>query len=604
MSRRRGWSYHLMAPVRWLSELFRLVVQVPFYETLRFFEQLGHSLTSGTGAKSWLGILSYYVFWLPLTIWYLVVSLSRAAMGAFASWPSTMRLRDLATGLPALIVAVPVIFALTALRKDRNELTSMYIEGRNKAYAAAETKDAEVRRSELELALFYARSLARIDPEDRLYLYHLALIYIASGDNDRGLKMMEELAPRDTTGFGPAHLWMAKEEMKRKPFNYKVAAAHLERSLVGERVDKNEVYRELGLLHYQSYLAALNSDSKTESKVGPLGYTAAYSLKSAGDYFKLYQGDDPTATVAYGVVLQAQGMQGQADEEMKNLIGSLEKKVALNPDHVPTRLNLARALYIVKRFDDAKNVLQVGRNKTPSIELDRMLSEVHVKHAEYNRQNLPGSAGLAFGELQQAYELDPGNHSIVLRYLQGLSSNRPADAAAVLKSLEELSDKTRKRAMTKFLLAYEAEVRGLPRLAEQYAAEARAANDLEAPALIGEIATVALARQNKTLFTDSVRKILASAGRIWPTHPDLLYAQAYDELQLRKNSSMARTLLLSAVEAKKKDVTLTVRIASDELLYGDLEAACKNLSLGFEAEKYKRLAQSARTVKTSLKSLD
>jgi hypothetical protein len=174
----------------------------------------------------------------------------------------------------------------------------------------------------------------------------------------------------------------------------------------------------------------------------------------------------------------------------------------------------------------------------------------------------------------------------------------------VLKSLEELSDKTRKRAMTKFLLAYEAEVRGLPRLAEQYAAEARAANDLEAPALIGEIATVALARQNKTLFMDSVRKILASAGRIWPTHPDLLYAQAYDELQLRKNSSMARTLLLSAVEAKKKDVTLTVRIASDELLYGDLEAACKNLSLGFEAEKYKRLAQSARTVKTSLKSLD
>jgi len=615
MSRRRGLSYWLMAPVRGLSEVFRLLVLVPYYETLRFLGQLGRSFVGGTGSKSFGGVFLYYLLWLPLTLWYLCVSLGRSALAALGTWPEKMRLRDLATGLPALIVAIPVVISLTMFRKDRNELTKMYQKGMvDSAVAAAKTKDAKEQKDEFEQSLFYARSLARIDPEEPMFRFNLALLYLKSGDNARGLTMISELAPyqelkngdlqlsgeeTSPAGFAPAHLWMAKQVMLKRPLDFRRLYSHLNSALAGDKVDRNEIHKLLGDLYYTNYMLT------TQLGKNPLNYDKDYSLRRAGEHFDAYikgKGDDIRVAYAYGKVLLLQKNYATQQLIMEDVLKTMAAKSRLNANDVVARIEYATALTVSRNFREAVNVIQEGRNRTPDPRLEQFLSQIYFQYAEFNRQSLPNAISLSYDELQKAFELDPNNASVAAGYLKGICGKRDDEKAAIRKSLDSVPPAIRNRAMTKFLVGFDADRRNLPQLSRPLYAEAAKANDPDTPSAIAEAVFFVFDNRVGEISKEDARKINDKALELWPTHPDLLFVRAFDFLQTHQYAN-AQVLLEKAVDAKKKNVKLNLRIAQDLLLYGDLATACRKQGIFNKADEYSRLAESAMAKREQLETL-
>ncbi|MCE9608418.1 MAG: hypothetical protein K8U03_26340 [Planctomycetia bacterium] len=599
MNRRRGWSHWLLAPVRGLSELFRIFVLVPYYETIRAVQGLGRWFTSGIGVRSWSGILSYYLFWLPRSLWHLIVSLVRVLYTAVVSWPRMMRLRDLATGLPAVIVAVPVILSLTMLRKDRNELTSMYHQGLNESYAAAlKVRDPAIQKVEMEHALFYARSLARLDSEDMMYRFNLALLYLGSGDNDRALTMMSELAPRVDTGFGPAHLWMAKQILA-KPLPrdngepYRAAVAHLKRSLGSDKVDKNEAHRLLGELYFLSY-SILKNDGINVLQLSPEAV-----LGEAKVHFQQCDGKDVNIASKLGRVLALQGNFGEARLVMQNLIDSLRVKVQFNDDDVVARLELARALSVVQEFTQATDVLEKGRIGKPDPRLDHELSNVYFLMSQDIQRKMPSAPALPFQALKNSFELNAGNGLVVARYLQALIRS-PAEQLLARESLAGLSEKARSRGITKFMLGFDADHRGAPQLADQHYKASFASNDPETPSVVAEVAEAVIERRYPGMEKNEGVQIMQKGLQIWPTHPDLLVVRAFYYLQTSQYTN-ALGDLKQAVDAREKDVTLKLRIANESRVYELLAQTYLKLGQRINAEKFHRMAQSAAAKREPLK---
>lgn len=592
MSRRRGLSYTLMAPVRWLTEAFRLLVMVPYYETIRAFEQLGRWAVGGTGAKSFAGIVLYYVLWLPLTLWHVAVSLWRALLASVSSWPQHMRLRDLATGLPAFIIAVPIILGFSLLNLGRNELTGMYHKGMNEAIQSAhKAKDPVAQQAAMKDAMFYARSLVRIDPDERMFRFNLANLYISSGDNARGMTMMNELAPRDKQGFPPAHFHMARmlldphAEWNRETFV--LAESHLKRALTGKETDKvdiDEVHRILGDLYRWNHNAA-----KTGKNY--LNYSPAALLSYAKEHYAEYKGPDTRVAYTLAGILVAEGSVNDARRIMEKVIMDLEQRLEFNGDDLANRIELARAYTQILRFDDAVNTLQQGRNRSPDSRLDRALSSVMYTYSERSRVTTKSVPEFAYKLLEQAYQLDGENTAVIARYVQALCDDE-AERNRAGKSLEGLASPARERGATKFLLAFDADLRSLPQRAEPLYRELAASNSPEVPGLIADVAQGAFEKRFPAITTEQATQLLSKALRLWPTHPDLLFARA-SQYSLSFQYPTAASLLQKAVDEKEKNVTLKLRVAYDARLFSDLAVFYNKIGRGDLAERYRLKAQSA-----------
>lgn len=596
MSRRRGWGYTLMAPLRWLSEAFRLLVMVPYYETIHAIEQFGRWIVGGTGAKSFGGIALYYLLWLPLTIWHIAVSVWRWLIGSLSTWPQRMRLRDLATGLPAFIVAVPIILGFTLLNLDRNELTQMYYRGMNESLdAARKAKTSEEQQAEMKNAMFYARSLVRIDPDELMFRFNLAHLYIKSGDNARGMTMLQELAPRDKQGFPPAHFHMAKL-LYESTWNHdtlRQVEAHLNRALTGnqsDKVDINEVHRWLGDIYRGNYNAT------TKNSTNMLGYSPQDSLDKAMEHYKAYKGSDSRVAFTLAGILVNDGKVADAKRVMEEVTRDLQQKVDFNGDDIPSRIELARAHSQILNFEDAINTLQQGRNRSPDVRLDRALANVLYQSSELTRLTSRSVPELAYKLLDQAYLLDGENSAIVARYVQGLCDKDPAERARAGKALEGLPSPAKERGITKFLLAFDADRRNLPQRAAELQREALATKAPEMPGLIAEVAHGVFITQNKGIAIPDATQLLNKALRLWPTHPDLLVAQALRYEQSTENAG-STSLLQKAVDEREKNVTLKLRVVQDTELYRRLSDSYARVGRADLAERYRLKAQSAAAKK-------
>lgn len=590
MSRRRGWSYTLMAPVRWLTEAFRLLVMVPYYETIRTFEQIGRWAVGGTGAKSFAGIVLYYLLWLPLTLWHVAVSLWRALLASVSTWPQHMRLRDLATGLPAFIVAVPIILGFTLLNLNRNQLTAMYYKGMNESIEAArKAKEPEAQQAAMKDAMFYARSLVRIDPDDLMFRFNLANLYISSGDNARGMTMMNELAPRDKQGFPPAHFHMAKMiiEAPLTGETLVLAESHFNRSLTGNETDKvdiNEVHRMLG----EIYLANYNSLQKTS--VNYLKYSKAESLRLAKVHFGKYEGADTRIAFKYAGILVAEGSVNEARQVMEKMIKDLQQRLDFNGDDVRTRVELAMSYSQIQRFEDAVNTLQQGRNRSPSLLLDRALSNVMYTYSERSRVTTKSAPEIAFKLLEQAYQLDGENIAVIARYVQAFC-DEDAERARAGKSLIGLPAPARDRGITKFLLGFDADHRSLPQRAEEMYRQLNSSNSAEVPGLVAAVVHGAYKKLFPAITTSQATELLNKGLRLWPSHPDLLFAQASQYANALQFATAA-SLLQKAVDEREKNVTLKLRVALDSDLYRDLSEYYAKIGRVDLAERYRLKAQS------------
>lgn len=588
--------YALAAPFRLIGWLWRVLIIAPYYEAAEALHNFRGWLFRGMGTTSWFRLLFHYLLWILYAPIWLVVEGAKWLWSAALNWPRYVRLRSLLAGLPALLVAAVAVPSLTLFHPDRNTLFATYQTNMQDLHVEASKEvDREKQGKLVDEALFYARSLSSMLPNDPAYQFSLAMLYSAKGDDVRSRAIMAELAPRNKIGYGPAHFAQAKQLVGRpmSPDDFKSAIAHFDSALRSNEVDRNEVHRELGRLYYQAYMAL------EAGGTNPLGLSLERMLENARDHFSKYQGTDPQVVISLGRILATQGNVEQAQLSVQKVLADLRTKLELSPSDVEARLQLAHAYASVRKLTEAGDLLVEGRIRNPDPRYDRELSNVFfAKSLEYQR-NMPSAKELPFQALRSSFEANPGNGLTVAGFLQALlESEERANFAR--KTLTDLPPPLKSHPIVQFLLGFDAQRRSLPQIADQHFAAARNAEGSLAPAVFADIANVAMERGSGVLSPQVGHQLCESALRLWPTHPDLLYLRAKVNLQSRRYAE-ALADLNKAVAARQNDATLTLRLANDVRLNALLAAAYQSSGQQENAERHKRLAQAAAALKEPLK---
>src|SRR5262249_45697734 len=136
-------------------------------------------------------------------------------------WWQGRRFNRLLLGLPALAVGTAAgVITVLSLSIPQADLDTRYLEQGKNAFKA----------KDYAAALACYERLAPRGGERPAILFGLAQAAEALGQSDRASLIMEELAPLDRLGYGPAHLWRAVQLLrggKPSPRERQAAESHL-----------------------------------------------------------------------------------------------------------------------------------------------------------------------------------------------------------------------------------------------------------------------------------------------------------------------------------------------------------------------------------------
>jgi tetratricopeptide (TPR) repeat protein len=294
VSRRRrgiyGQTMHYLstafAAVGWW---LRAVVMYPVYVV----GDAWNSLFGGGGNRTSRGSMGTQaldaVLTVPSLIWHYTYVGLRTVGGAAQNWPSMMRLRDLAAGLPALLVmsmlGLGFFFLPGALQSKQEVINSYQAAYQETADAANGENDPKELKILHEKMLLYLRALSQTNPDDELYRFGIARVYYLLGDVNRGQAMMERLAPRSDTesGFVPAHLWLA--QLMFEAGLYDDALAHLNYALSKDDSGGREIHWQMAQVYFNMYKSyrpeLLNPPGAAQSEAAFQGFAARPLRKGA-----------------------------------------------------------------------------------------------------------------------------------------------------------------------------------------------------------------------------------------------------------------------------------------------------------------------------------
>lgn len=578
MSRhRRGPLTRLLEGISFLSRIALSWLLWPFYAALDVFYSLFGSAPGNMRRRSWSHVALDLLLFIPRWVGVFLLWLYQLIL----MWPRMMRLRDLASGLPALLAALAAVFVLFFFEKDESKLISSYEFKSNNAYEKtrreAESKQRDI---DLKLAQFYARALVKLKPEDQTYRFNVAYIYQEMGENNRAQAIMDGLAPRNNQGFAKAHLWQADQLLSPdRPLtsdSLDAAEAHLLQALATYN-EPQEIHRRLGELYYYRYVR-YNSRSRD-----PWVPAREIYLSKAELHLSQVADVDTKLALTLAEIRGLQGRSRQAELDVQTQIVKLTTRLASVPDDLESRLHLARAYRMVRRFAEAANVLREGRNIRPDVRLDQELSSIYYFLAQDYQQRNPNSLPEQFAALQDAFRAFPTNNYVAHRFVQALSSSSAEESEFARSALQSLVDNRTPGQLATLLLGFDCQRRTLPAKAEDYFRMIRGQKSDGSAEVMAGLATAVLAGQVKSLNPSAVNTLFEASLRVWPDNPDLLAVRAQQHLLLRQYA-LALSDLLKALERSPRNVKLHEMIA----------VTYQQLGQPDQARKHHQLAASAR----------
>jgi tetratricopeptide (TPR) repeat protein len=120
------------------------------------------------------------------------------------AWSERLHYTDFLRGLPALLVCIAAPALLATAWATRRSVERTYIET---ARAAQEQGNADV-------AALAARRLLSLRPDEKNYVFQLALAYEQQGNLNQAEGLMRSLAPPDEVVYAPAQLWWARQRLR------------------------------------------------------------------------------------------------------------------------------------------------------------------------------------------------------------------------------------------------------------------------------------------------------------------------------------------------------------------------------------------------------
>lgn len=236
----------------------------------------------------------------------------------------------MAPSLGFLVVMIVVGILLIVIPDESNRRLSYEAE----TYAAMQSGNLVRARNCLDSLIQISGDNPR--PE---YLYQLAQLSAQAGDQDRSLRLLQRLTLPDRPGYGPAHQDLAVLLLNQQ-------------NPTEETLDEAE-------RHIRSLLETRPNDSAFLRMLAQL----ELARKRPEDALKTYGlmlDADPSMGVPMGRILLELKRDEEGNRLLEQAIGRLRVKLDQNFDNIETRLQLADALLLLKRYQDAARIVQQG----------------------------------------------------------------------------------------------------------------------------------------------------------------------------------------------------------------------------------------------------
>jgi tetratricopeptide (TPR) repeat protein len=352
-------------------------------------------------------------------------------------WSRARNWLYLLQGIPAIAATATVIVLMVRWAGvPAQEIEARYQE---RAGGAAKAKD-------FPTALVCYERLAALGRDRPENLYELAVALEAQGERERAFEIMEQLAPVERNGHGPAHLWLGIHywEGLGQPENRARAEAHLQRALQAGLPDIDAAHGLLGDLYAQTGRANL-----------------------AEPHLERAVKTRPHLRLRYAMVLASQGKKARAGDEARLAANFFKTHAQADAANHGARLAWADAVTFLEDFPRALEILAEGHHLSKDSAFQASMSQVMAAWHFYAVRTQPDDVALQWSLLEKGLQLDSSNVRLLDRLVK-LMGNSPEDGQRARAVMHKVLVKGEATATTHFLLGMDAWQQGDAAKAEMH----------------------------------------------------------------------------------------------------------------------------------------
>ena len=377
----RRWRRVLLSPLRFISGLFGsfnpvdLLVDAFSFPQHDWAKRLRRTMSeeeTSIGWQQWVNPL----FWMLWTIRFI------------GRWLATRPYTTLAPAIPAIFVTLMLVAMVVAFRRRDAAVTqTIYLDTLREAIASGEH----------EIASIAVQRLLAIDPQNLEHQYQLAMLDDELGKTTAARSAIFRLAVEKE--YGPAALWMLKMLIYEQPGSELGEQPAQSRSMV-PRSNWSDEEKKLCNLCAAVAMNKLPTSRANFAKRMYAGFLAENG--DIGDALRLYTTiaeDDPSVNLAAALLASQQAKQTgdylPVRRFAKAAVRHIEPTMLANPTSVETRLNLAQALVLDERDQEAFQLVLDGYKLTPDPRLKMAAGEAKVFSAERLKRDVGARETLA-----------------------------------------------------------------------------------------------------------------------------------------------------------------------------------------------------------------
>ncbi len=386
-------------------------------------------------------------------------------------------------------------------------------------YRAAFNK--AINKQQYETANLFLKKLDSL-PGDRSesteLKFNRAVLDIGLGRTAAGMAVLSQLAPDDSFGYGPAHLWLAQKFISADPSisgdNGHTVVHHL-KSALRDTPDNKAIQMALGHYYY-----------RTDSPANAIKYLTPMA------------GEQPELHFVIANLHSAIGDQELAEKHFELAAEMLTERLTEYPGEVETRTNLAISQFKTGKIKRAIKTLVDGIDPAnPDPALSQTLSSFYLAESDRLRQSLrPDEPEFlqSLVMLSHALNAAPNNVEAVNR-IAAIASDQGPTAEKAVEVVKQLLTEGKMTATAHLILGTASLQKGNTERAKRHYGQAYAL-DPKMPALLNNIAWV-LAHEDPPQPAKSLEIInlaLANANRDNPIIPYMLDTRGQIYLQLER----------------------------------------------------------------------
>jgi tetratricopeptide (TPR) repeat protein len=319
-------------------------------------------------------------------------------------WGRARKWVYLAQGLPALLAAIcAIVLAGLWLALPAHELAARY---QDRANSASRAKD-------FSTALVCYERLATLGKDRPDNLYELGNALANQGEVARAIEIMEQLAPDDRNGYGPAHFQLAIYNHRNlaDPQNRKRAELHLNRAL-------------------QAGLTGIEGDW-AHAILGEL-YARSSKLELAETHFDQAVKTRPQVRLMYAEVLQVQGKAARATEEAKRAVKYFKTLAEADIRNLAARIGWAHSAAFLTEYAQALAILDDAYHVTNEPAYLKAKANIVADWHQHMVRTRPNEVGAQWTLLERGLLLDNTNERLLQRLVQLMGSKDDATQARAL----------------------------------------------------------------------------------------------------------------------------------------------------------------------------